>query len=756
MSTIEVSANINAAAITSPDLIPASVARSRNGRRRGRGRGRGNHKKEQDWNATENEQKKIEGKSEIESDRDQTKKASRKKRSKKQVKWWKNLKIIPAGEVDPISLEPIEELTYPPFVLAASEPYDVIHVPGDVKKLSLDEINTKWHLFDGRVLAYYLVSQMQFIDPLNRRELTRRELLHLDKYLKQFNLIPNSPSTGLAKKGPSSKHKSNGVVIAAFDSIERRQNTSGQQNGQTGQTRVEVLQREAAEILSALFGNAPGTSGLGRQRQSRSGRGELISGTSGAVNAATNVSTSSHLTNFMSEFERIHREDEIRMRNGMAAAATSSLQPSDSESRDYGMVLIDDDLNPELRGQIGNAITRIQNIGPIPRVAHAHSNSTSSILFPSLQETIQSQPSIFPPLPVSSSAAGTQERNTLGQKPSQKPAASSSLNHISKLVKPTKASDLIKAKKAREVAMQRAAMSQLTFEDLQQKQQQLDSVSSEEKLSVETEITLPPSQSLIKRNMRLADALGVTPSSQRNTFRSSLATDASSNFNAELIAANYPDSLIKTAKENMDLIRKLEKRWVSFLKDDNTRSFQCNPMPRHLRRLVHEYSDYWFLHTESFDPQPKRYVNCVKTMNTKVPNPLLSVVVSSWRGPRSISNPLDDNNNGKSFLGTATDHFSDNTIEDDLNIERPKLKLASRTLPTDLPPFKTEKQKREEALVERLKAQEEENERRKQEKTSMSHDTIFDAFADENSSQDNDDDSSVWTTESAPHHSDEE
>ena len=45
-----------------------------------------------------------------------------------------------------------------------------------------------YHLFDGQVLAYYLVSQLQFIDPLNRRDLTRAELKNLDAYLKRHRL----------------------------------------------------------------------------------------------------------------------------------------------------------------------------------------------------------------------------------------------------------------------------------------------------------------------------------------------------------------------------------------------------------------------------------------------------------------------------------------------------------------------------------------------------------------------------------------
>eukprot|EP00984_Skeletonema_dohrnii_P027959 scaffold17722_cov72-Skeletonema_dohrnii-CCMP3373.AAC.1 len=41
----------------------------------------------------------------------------------------------------------------------------------------------RFNLFDGRALANYVVSELQFIDPFNRRDLTRPELEALDAYL---------------------------------------------------------------------------------------------------------------------------------------------------------------------------------------------------------------------------------------------------------------------------------------------------------------------------------------------------------------------------------------------------------------------------------------------------------------------------------------------------------------------------------------------------------------------------------------------
>ena len=81
---------------------------------------------------------------------------------------------------------------------------------------------------------------------------------------------------------------------------------------------------------------------------------------------------------------------------------------------------------------------------------------------------------------------------------------------------------------------------------------------------------------------------------------------------------------MRFAKENPGLIMQLEKRWCEFIVDRSTPSCQLKPMPRPLRTMIHHYSDLWRIHTESFDPEPRRYINCVKMRDTKVPKLLLS------------------------------------------------------------------------------------------------------------------------------------
>lgn len=86
----------------------------------------------------------------------------------------------------------------------------------------------------------------------------------------------------------------------------------------------------------------------------------------------------------------------------------------------------------------------------------------------------------------------------------------------------------------------------------------------------------------------------------------------------------------------MVVLLKIERRWKSFLEDDTAASLPLNKMEKPVRALVHEYATNWKLHTESFDPEPKRYVHCVKLRDTCAPYPLLSDAVRSWRGPNQL------------------------------------------------------------------------------------------------------------------------
>ena len=84
-------------------------------------------------------------------------------------RWWAREL---ASAIDPISLDPIRTMRYPPFELRA----DIVQSHND----------SDW--FDGAVLASYLVSTGNFTHPMSRRELERDECSALDAYLKEHRL----------------------------------------------------------------------------------------------------------------------------------------------------------------------------------------------------------------------------------------------------------------------------------------------------------------------------------------------------------------------------------------------------------------------------------------------------------------------------------------------------------------------------------------------------------------------------------------
>ena len=117
--------------------------------------------------------------------------------------WWRRL-----TECDPISLEPLNRLRFPPFELGT----DATHAT----------------YFDGRMLANYLVSTGSFLHPISRRDLTREECVRLDDYLRQHRL-------------------GNAGVLHAFDHRDEYKNQVSPEN------QVRQLQEAAASLLHNLY-----------------------------------------------------------------------------------------------------------------------------------------------------------------------------------------------------------------------------------------------------------------------------------------------------------------------------------------------------------------------------------------------------------------------------------------------------------------------------------------------------------------------
>lgn len=211
---------------------------------------------------------------------------------------------------------------------------------------------------------------------------------------------------------------------------------------------------------------------------------------------------------------------------------------------------------------------------------------------------------------------------------------------MTKLVAKTDPRELEKQREAREMFIKRAQMANMSYgadpSTVDPRQGLLSPPATGGGGSA------PATEGQLLRNQAFASALGVVPTTVRNQqFNQGWARPVDSraeldDFGNELNAANYPDSLIIKARERMELTLKLERKWKAFLADDTAASLPLNKMDRPARIFTHEYSDFWKLHTESFDPEPKRYIHCVKLKDTGAPRPLLSDAARNWRGPKPV------------------------------------------------------------------------------------------------------------------------
>jgi hypothetical protein len=551
---------------------------------------------------------------------------------------WK--KFIPDGAEDPISLDPLEDLPYPPFALVVDEPYvpiypgmwppqeggdnekdDVSNVeneanrelqilkeqwgdialvqkknaPNNSKKIETDSSaniqGRRFNLFDGRALANYVVSELQFIDPFNRRDLTRPELQALDAYL------------AVHKLGTAG-------VVEAYDDNGTTISTAGAQ-AQTPGGRALMLQQRAQAIRDSLY-----QSGGQRQQQSGSQDMRRVQTWQGS-----NMREGTDLGGVTNQFQRMYAAHERGERGAGGSNVPSnyqtSFQPDTGIYDEGGLLMIDDDINPGLRSRIVDT-----TLGTVESNSHEAQARDSS--FPSLQNNAASEVTAPTPASVSSKKAPKVDGHSKG------------LSKIGKLVKQTDPKEIERQRKAREEANRRAELSRQMFFD----------PSKPEPTTTGGLLTVPVrtqqssvSEAVLERNRNLAFALGVAPSTVRNESsltgwaRPTTVDIKVDEFGNELNLAQYPDALLAEAKERMGELVKLEKQWKKFLADDKEASYSLKAMAKPLRKFVHEYSDFWRLHTESFDPEGRRYIYCKKLADTAAPHPLLSEAARKWRDP---------------------------------------------------------------------------------------------------------------------------
>lgn len=560
--------------------------------------------------------------------------------------------------MDPITLDPLAELTYPPFALVANEPYEPVpewppneenkvETPAD-RALAEEErqrriLEEQWggklkqnetsvvaapsvapastttgtrhyNLYDGRALAYYLVSQLQFIDPLNRRDLTRDELINLDQYLRRH---------GLEQAGVVEAYDAKGITISTAGST-----------AATAAGRAEILQQQAAQLLRALFGGG-GIVGGRNQRPTPPSR-------TTAINSNNNNHTNNSQNLFQQQYES--HQQQYRQRRNNQDGVEEMDETGIYGDHGGGMLIVDDDINPSLRGvgisDMAAAVEEAQYLGP-----HNAGNSlwsASHIRGRFGATTPALMPDHFPVLTASAlpSSAPSAQTAVAEQPSSSEAAPSKSLLKIVKAVKKTNPEELQRQRDAREEALRRAMMSNLSFgADPTALNGWTNTVSAVPDAVDESEAT-GPSVAQLQRNKALAEALGVKPATIRNNtnlfsgwarpYEGKIELDEYGN---ELNTVIYPDALILRARERLGPLLKLERKWKTFLASDTAASLPLQPMDRPTRAFIHEYAEFWKLKTESFDPEPRRYIHCVKLRETCAPNPLLSDAVKNWRGP---------------------------------------------------------------------------------------------------------------------------
>ena len=611
-------------------------------------------------------------------------KPNRKKKNKNKFPWRKD---VPPNTVDPISLDPLVSMPYPPFALNISPPYDIVpewpipkptqeeangtkevgdanrevgnSLEADTKKRQndllqeqwgdllpgtktenkkerkqenseeedeniVDDIDTKqkqhFHLFDGKVLAVYLVSTLQFIDPLNRRDLTREEVKNLDSYLAKHRL----------KKMR---------VLEAYDEKGVSMSSAGA-NAQTQSGRLRMRQEEARNLLNSLFQDHAGVQQQPQQQINRSRRNNNGSrGDGRSAEGNTNNAMSSQYAAY--ESGRLTQQSTHDQSQYNYGYDSWNGYGNGVYAENNGMLIIDDDFNPGLRGGLPDAnfnSSMATNAGEMPNW-YGHRARESADNFPSLPIAGSSVSETNP-----NSSNGQQDQPKDNKQPTKPKTVSKSLSKIGKFGKKSNPKQLEKQRKARELALKKAEIASMPYEEAVKRAAEDINTVSVNHVSYE-DVNIPiisnhvaPTEMQLDRNRNLAAALDVKPSTLRGNMNSGWTRPTQTpvtldEFGNELNLTQYSDALIIEARERMTELSRLEKKWSSFLKDDKAASCPLKPMDRPLRKFVHAYSDFWNLHTESFDPQPKRYIHCVKLLETRAPRPLLSAAVHSWRGP---------------------------------------------------------------------------------------------------------------------------
>jgi hypothetical protein len=383
--------------------------------------------------------------------------------------------------------------------------------------------------------------------------------------------------------------------------------------GQTAEGRAEILQQEARAIRNTFFRSGAGSTGaldqLGSNRQQPSSRRRQ----------QRNGSSRGQVEEITNDLQRMYRDQSNNRQNEVRPAVAREDMGIYSEDGG-GFLMIDDDINPGLRS--GLPTNETGSIYSARDIAEHHSHQA------------QAREESFPSLSTTTPVMGN-ETSAPANKPPTGP--SKSLKSITKVVKKTDPAEVARQKKAREEAQRKAELSRLNFFD-PTNTQPFNTNNGLLVAPVPVE-KMPPTEGVLERNRNFASALGVVPTQMRNApiltgwARPTTADIQLDQFGNEINATQYPDSLLAQAKERITELVKIERIWKKFLADDKEASCSLKPMDRATRVFVHEYSDFWRLKTQSYDPEGRRYIHCSKLADTSAPHPLLSDAAKKWRGP---------------------------------------------------------------------------------------------------------------------------
>mmetsp|Transcript_6743 Transcript_6743/g.13319 ORF Transcript_6743/g.13319 Transcript_6743/m.13319 type:complete len:1008 (-) Transcript_6743:267-3290(-) len=708
-------------------------------------------------------------------------KTRNKKRNPKKTHPWR--RHIPEGTVDPITLEDLNTLEYPPFALVADKPYVPVprwpvpthkekindqnetesenehnsivpsHQKYDVEDLNRQRLADQWgefmlpskeksatassvhdkkqrasslppppplserplNLFDGRALAFYMVSQLQFIDPFTRRDLTRPELQNLDSYLDRYGSgdtgFDNNDNDNNNNRRNRNKQKQQKIrVTDAYDAKGITLSSAGAAAA-TAQGRADIMQQMAQQFLNSLFVGQPSVSSISLPTAA-----ELSGRTSTTELSRRQQAEAFSLQEHYAELQRQERAAAVRGEQQRYDRGFGSNNNHHHHGGDFGgggFTIIDDDEHPELRGRGHHdfpslAATSTPSLANGQRPA-AGSGSRGALFYSASHvlghhgggSNLGVEPGAFPSLPTPASANSNSSTNRSASSVSAANVArsngdihggtrakkSKTLSKISGTVKKTTAEEKQRQWEAREAARRKAMMSNLTFGMNHAVAADPTLVKSQPAALASAGSSATEEQ--LQRNRAFAEALGVKPATQRH-YASGWArptttvggADIGDEHLDELDAALYPDELILQARDHrMQLLLKIEKRWKAFLNDDKAASLPLSRMDRPSRKFVHRYGEFWKLKTESFDPEPNRYIHCVKLLETRMPQPLLSDTVRNWRGPSS-SLPIPDAT--RTLASVMNDHTSQQTAGQTSGsslreLKPPSLKVRSAT-----------------------------------------------------------------------------